>query len=102
MMDDELFAFAAPVWRWSGEGAWYFLTLPVELTEELNARYGYRKRAWASLPVEVTIGDTVWQTSLFNDSKRGAYLLPLKASVRKQEHLDEDTVANVTLRVRGI
>lgn len=100
-MDDELFTFTAPVWRWSPDGNWFFMTLPLDLSEELTARYGYRRRAWASLPVEVTIGGSTWQTSLFNDKARGGYLLPLKVAVRKAEGLVEDVVADVVLRVRG-
>ncbi|QOV92362.1 DUF1905 domain-containing protein [Humisphaera borealis] len=31
--------------------------------------------------------EPTWQTSVFPDKKRGAFLLPVKAAVRKAEHL---------------
>ncbi len=42
----------------------------------------------------MTLGETRWKTSIFPDKKRGSYVLPLKASIRKKEHVfAEDTVA---------
>ncbi len=51
---------------------------------EITARFGLMKRGWGSLPVIVAMGKTTWKTSIFPDKKAGAYLLPLKAEVRKK------------------
>jgi hypothetical protein len=50
--------------------------------------------------VRVTVGGSVWTTSIFPDSKRGAYVLPLKRAVRKAEALSEGDVATVVVELR--
>jgi hypothetical protein len=37
--------------------------------------------------VRAETGQTTWRTSLFPDSRSGAFLLPLKAEVRRRETL---------------
>lgn len=75
------------LYKWQGASAWYFLSTTKEQGEDL--RSDVKKRVgWGSRRVKVTIGETVFNTSLF-PTKEGPYLLPLKASVRKQENLNE-------------
>jgi hypothetical protein len=47
--------------------------------------------------VGVTVGATRWQTSIFPDSSRGAYVLPVKRAVREAEGLEVGDTC--TLRV---
>jgi len=49
--------------------------------------------------VEVTIGATTWRTSLFPDSKRQTYVLPVKKDVRRREGLVAGAAAGVDLEV---
>jgi hypothetical protein len=49
--------------------------------------------------VEATIGSTTWSTSIFPDSTRGAYVLPVKKAVRRAEDLEEGDDAVVLLDV---
>jgi hypothetical protein len=53
---------------------------------------------WGVIPVIVRIGKSVWQTSLF--PKDGRYLVPIKASVRNAEDLEEGDDVTVRLEVR--
>ena len=46
-----------------------------------------RRRGWGAMKVHVTIGATVWDTSIFPDKGSGGWLLPVKAAVRKAEGL---------------
>ncbi|MAZ56622.1 hypothetical protein CL653_02430 [bacterium] len=69
---------------------WRFLVLPKEVSVKIKEQFGSNARGWGSLPVEVTIGKTIWQTSIFPDKKSGTYLLPLKAQVRKKEEIYDD------------
>jgi hypothetical protein len=59
------------------------------------------KRGWGSLPVEVTVGKTTWRTSIFPDKKAGAYLFPLKASVRKKEGISEGDMITLVLEIKA-
>ena len=84
---------------WEGDSSWYFVALPKDLSEDLNALFGDHRRGFGSLPVEVSIGATVWRTSLFSDSKRGTFLLPLKASVRKAEGISEGLTVKTSFEI---
>jgi hypothetical protein len=43
------------------------------------------------------IGDTRWTTSIFPDSARDVYVLPIKREVRRVEGLDPGDIATVTV-----
>lgn len=85
----------ARVWLYpGGTAAWHFLTIPKKESAKIKKEFGAHAKGWGSLPVRVTIGETSWNTSIFPDKKAGAYLLPLKAAVRKKEALFAgDTIA---------
>ncbi|HMS27391.1 MAG TPA: DUF1905 domain-containing protein [Burkholderiaceae bacterium] len=92
--------FTEVCWLYSGKGAWYFVTLPTDCAAEITffskARNGGKRTGWGSVKVTAQIGKTVWQTSLFPDSKNKSYVLPLKAAVRKAENI----VPNSPVKVR--
>lgn len=97
----EEYEFTAPLWRWEATTtAWFFVSLPEDVTDEIDARHGHAAAGFGSLPVEVTVGRTTWRTSIFPDTKRGCFVLPVKKAVRTKEGLDEGTPATVTLTVR--
>ena len=83
--------FSAVCWLYTGKGAWYFVTLPPDSAAEISyfskALNGGKRTGWGSVRVTVQVGKTVWQTSLFPDSKNKSYVLPLKAAVRKSENI---------------
>jgi Domain of unknown function (DUF1905) len=78
-----------------GVGELAFFTIPKKESSELKETYTGQTKGWGSLPVQVTIGKTVWKTSIFPDSKSGTFLLPIKASVRKKEVVYEGDVCTV-------
>jgi Domain of unknown function (DUF1905) len=85
--------FTTLCWLYSGKGAWYFVTLPAESAAEITylskALNGGKRTGWGSVKVTAQVGKTVWQTSLFPDSKNKSYVLPIKAAVRKVENIVE-------------
>jgi hypothetical protein len=88
------------VWRYPDASGWYFVTLPPEVTDEIRTRYGGSHRAFGSLPVSVGLGHSEWSTSVYFDVKAAAYLLPLKADVRRREHVDEGDAVTVRLAIK--
>ena len=78
--------FTAKLWVYSGAGAWHFVTLPVDVTEQIKF-YREQRRGFGSIRVQVTIGSTQWQTSIFPDKASNSFVLPIKSAVRKQEAL---------------
>jgi hypothetical protein len=87
--------FSSAIWCWHGPAPWYFVTVPAEQCRDLKAMSGFVTYGWGMIPATVRIGRTEWKTSLF--PKDDQYVVPLKASVRKAEHLEEGD--NVTIRL---
>lgn len=90
--------FTADLWIWEGEAAWYFVTLPETLSDEV-AESAPSARGFGSVRVEVTVGSTTWRTSLFPDKKAGAYVLPVKKAVRTAEGLAAGDRLSIALEV---
>lgn len=94
------FTFCAEVWLYSSaQAAWHFLTIPEKLSVSIKEEFGAKAKGWGSISVEVTVGNTSWKTSIFPDRKRNAYILPLKASVRKKENIAEGDEIKVSLEI---
>ena len=83
-----------------GMAAWYFAYLDKKQAAEIREKYGTQKRGFGSLRVEVTLGKSKWETSIFPDKHSGSYVLPLKASVRRAEDIDAGDVVTFTLDIR--
>ena len=82
-------------WRYAGQAAWVFVTLPRRQGNEIRELFAGLSRG-ASLPAKVTVGKTTWTTAIFAEKATGSYVLPLKADVRKAEGIqDGDLVAYV-------
>jgi Domain of unknown function (DUF1905) len=94
------FTFTAPLWLYSGKGAWHFVTLPKDAADEIKF---FNASAKGFMPISVTaqINDTVWKSSIFPDSKSGSYLMAIKADVRKTENLKAGDDVTLTVKVRS-
>lgn len=93
------YEFVAALWRWTGEAAWHFVTLPHEVTDDIDETNEGSRAGFGSRRVEATVGDTTWRTSVFPDKKSASYLLPIKQSVRSAEHLVEGEPVEIRLRL---
>jgi hypothetical protein len=89
--------FDGKIWYWRGPAPWYFVTVPAMQSRELRNIVGFVTYGWGMIPVDVRIGKTEWKTSLF--PKDGRYIVPIKASVRKAEKLEEGDKVTVRLEV---
>ena len=93
------YRFESELWRHDGDAAWHFVTLPFDVADDIEERHGRTAGGFGSVRVRVRVGATEWTTSLFPDSKRKSYVLPVKAAVRKAEHLADGTPVDVELNV---
>lgn len=95
-MANPIYTITNELWTWTSEnrrGNYHFLTIPEDVGEKIRAHAAITrlelglppKRGWGAVKVEATIGETVWQTSIFPGIDENAYVLPVKASVRKEE-----------------
>lgn len=90
--------FDAEVWV-AQNGSWHFVTLPFDLSDDIDDHAPDAKVGFGSVRVEVTIGSTTWSTSVFPDRKAQSFVLPLKAPVRRAEAIGAGDRVTVTLRI---
>ena len=93
--------FDAELWIWEArrEDGWAFVSLPAEASAEIRDRAGGRRRGFGSVRVRATVGASTWQTSIFPDSARNAYVLPIKRGVRTAESIEAGDTATVAVEV---
>ncbi|MFA5885921.1 MAG: DUF1905 domain-containing protein [Acidimicrobiia bacterium] len=93
------YEFDASLWRHDGDAAWFFVTLPFAVADDIEERYGRAAAGFGSVRVRVRVGRTEWSTSLFPDAKRKSYLLPVKKAVRRAENLDDGSPVHIEIEV---
>jgi hypothetical protein len=80
-------SFKAKVWAQESTGAWHFVTLPADLSKRIRTLTTGLRKPFGSFHVIARTGRTSWETSLFADQKRKAFVLPMKADVRRKEKI---------------
>jgi len=93
------FTLKASIHIWQGKAAWHFITIPKNLSSQIKTFDDMPRRGFGSFPVKVTIGKTTWKTSIFPE-KKGTYLLPVKAAVRKKENLSIGAKVELTFSLQ--
>ena len=89
--------FSGEIWYWRGPAPFHFVTVPDAECGALESASAEVSYGWGMIPVLARIGATDFKTSLW--PKNGSYIVPVKASVRKAEAVDEGDVVTVTLTV---
>ena len=101
-MIDINFTFIGKCWLWQGKGTWHFITLPQDKSEEIkffsDNHFG-KRRGWGSVRVSANIGGTIWETSIFPSGSLEAYILPIKAEVRKKQKIAAGDDVEVALQI---
>lgn len=95
------FRFEGAVQLWPANEKFFLLGLPKEISDEIFEISDGLTNGWGSLKVEARIGETVWRTSIFPDTKLGIFELPLKAEVRKKNDLGVGSVASCEIELLG-
>ena len=89
--------FTGEVWFWKGPAPWFFVTVPEGERAAIESASPEVSYGWGMIPVLARVGDTQWTTSLW--PKDGAYVVPVKASDRRAEGLEEGDAVTVRLSV---
>jgi hypothetical protein len=94
------YRFTAPLWQWQARrDAWFFVSVPDDLSDEIAARSEGLTGGFNSVPVTVTVGSTSWRTSIFPGGD-GRYSLPMKKAVRVAEGIRPDSMVDVLIELR--
>lgn len=101
MADQATWQFDGPVWRWEAfkDGPWHFVTVPPEISDDIDELVGARKGGFGSVRVEVRCGTTTWRTSVFPSTAEQGFVLPVKRAVREAEGLSAGTTATFAVTV---
>ena len=88
-----------PLWLWSGgQGSWHFLTIPEEESDGIRAHRLAHRGGFGSVKVEAGINGITWRTSVF-PQKSGGFILPIKASVRRDTGIAAGDLVTVELEL---
>ena len=96
------YEFSADLWRWAARTEeWVFLRLPEAESAEIAAVPRLRA-GFGSVKVRASIGATSWRTSIFPESADGAYVLPVKMSVRRAEGIGVGDTVRVAVETLDV
>ena len=91
------YEFTATAWQYAGQGGWYFVSLPADMSTEIRENLKWQEEGWGRLKAKAKTGNSEWQTAIWFDTKRMTYLLPLKAEVRKKENIIANQQISITI-----
>lgn len=95
------YSFTTSVWQYkstNGPG-WHFVSLPEDYSAEIRNNLRGLEAGWGRMKAKAQINATMWDTSIWFDTKRGVYILALNASIRKSERIKIDDVLEVTIYI---
>ena len=94
VMDDAInkvkYEFSARAYQYSSSKemcGWTFVSLPKKLSVEIRENFKHLEEGWGRMKITAKLGSSEWHTAIWFDTKQDAYLLPLKANIRKQENV---------------
>jgi hypothetical protein len=91
--------FQATVIEWRGPSPFFFAPIPSEHSPAIKGAAKRVSYGWGVIPVEASIGEVVFTTSLF--PKDGDYLLPLKDAVRRRCNVTAGDTIEVRVTLGG-
>ena len=91
------YEFAAETWQYKAPGGWYFISVPENVSMEIRENLKWQEEGWGRLKITAEIGSSQWKTSIWFDTKRNTYLLPLKADIRKKENIESGNIIDVII-----
>ncbi|HEY1426520.1 MAG TPA: DUF1905 domain-containing protein [Caulobacteraceae bacterium] len=94
----DAFSFESTVIYWRGPSPFFYAPMPMEQAEQIRRVAKFVTYGWGVIPVEATIADVAFKTSLF--PKDGTYLLPLKDAVRRKADITAGDVIAVEMTLR--
>lgn len=93
--------FEGTVRLWPANEKFFLLGLPEDLSADIFEISEGLTNGWGSLKVEAKIGESIWQTSIFPDTKLGIFELPLKAEIRKKNDLGVGSITSCEIELLG-
>lgn len=93
------YSFNGKVWKYSGPSAWYFITIPKNISNQIRKDHGKSEEGWGRLKAKLSIGKTIWDSAIWFDTKHEAYIAPIKAKIRKVEGIADGSTIELKIQV---
>ena len=88
------FEFSAKIWLWNNgksPASWHFVNVPRDISQQIKKISATMPKKWRwSMKIRARIWFFSRVTSIFPEGKTGTYLLPIKAEVRHELHIQAD------------
>ncbi len=94
------YSFRAGLWQYPDQAGWHFITLPVDVSEEIREETAAFRKGFGSVKVTAKVAGQSWQTSIFPDSRSGSYLLPVKKAIRTAARIGAGDEVAVQLEIQ--
>lgn len=93
------YEFSALLWKYSAEGGWYFISLPKDISLEIRSNLKWQEEGWGRMKASAVIKDLHWNTSIWFDTKKDGYILPIKSEIRNNLSLKEGDKLNISVLI---
>lgn len=78
------YTFSGKLWKSEGQGGWYFVSLPNDISKEIRENLKWQEEGWGRMKAIANVEHIEWETAIWFDKKKNTYLLPIKADIRKK------------------
>ena len=85
------YEFSTKMWKHNSPGGWYFVSLPKTISEEIRENLKWQEEGWGRMKAAAEIGEHLWETAIWFDTKMSTYILPIKAEIRNKSDLKINT-----------
>ncbi len=96
------YTFKAKPWLYDGAGAWVFVTLPGDISDEIKVLTSEYRKGFGSVKVKAEVKGISWHTSIFPDKKSGSYLLPIKKEIRTNALISIGKACEFVIQVKDV
>ena len=87
-MDGKIkYTFSTAMWKYDSPGGWYFTSLPKTMSKEIRENLQWQEEGWGRMKAIAGIGELVWKTAIWFDTKMDTYILPIKSEIRNKSNL---------------
>ena len=84
------YKFRTRMWKHHSPGGWHFVSLPKKMSKEIRENLQWQEEGWGRMKASARIGELIWETAIWFDTKLDAYILPIKAEIRRKSNLPID------------
>lgn len=81
------YEYSSKIWEHNSSGSWFFVSLPKILSKEIRENLKWQEEGWGRMKAFAQIGELIWETAIWFDTKMDTYILPIKAEIRKKGNL---------------